>query len=122
MRPWVSVAGTRCTRCTPDSHFIEEYTASPARVMVASLMPALVAGADVEHLGLPAPLLGEAQVHLHHLFGEERRLVTARRRAELDDDVLLVVGVLGQQEQLELLFHLRPAGLEGRAAPRGPSP
>ena len=21
MRPWASVAGTRCTRCTPDSYF-----------------------------------------------------------------------------------------------------
>ena len=24
MRPWASVAGTRCTRCTPDSYFIQE--------------------------------------------------------------------------------------------------
>ena len=29
MRPWFSVAGTRCTRCTPDSYFSRANTPRP---------------------------------------------------------------------------------------------
>ena len=29
MRPCASVAGTRCTRCTPDSYFSREYAPRP---------------------------------------------------------------------------------------------
>ncbi len=39
MRPWVSVAGTRCTRCTPDSHLKTEYAPSPAISKLTSLRP-----------------------------------------------------------------------------------
>mmetsp|Transcript_9523 Transcript_9523/g.43384 ORF Transcript_9523/g.43384 Transcript_9523/m.43384 type:complete len:270 (+) Transcript_9523:1398-2207(+) len=38
-RPCVSVAGTRCTRCTPDSNFRRPYTSSPANDAVTSLYP-----------------------------------------------------------------------------------
>ena len=38
-RPCVSVAGTRCTRCTPDSNFILEYTFSPSTEKITSLKP-----------------------------------------------------------------------------------
>ena len=40
-------------------------------------------------------LLGEAEVHAEHFGDEERRLVAARAGAELDDDVLVVIGVFG---------------------------
>ncbi len=30
MRPWDSVTGTRCTRCTPPSYFKSAYGASPS--------------------------------------------------------------------------------------------
>ena len=36
-RPCVSVAGTRCTRCTPDSYFSVPYTFSPVTVHMISL-------------------------------------------------------------------------------------
>ena len=38
-RPCVSVAGTRCTRCTPDSYFIVPYTLSPVTLQIISLYP-----------------------------------------------------------------------------------
>src|ERR1035441_9052072 len=38
-RPCVSVAGTRCTRCTPDSYFSCEYTLLPSMIAVTSFNP-----------------------------------------------------------------------------------
>ena len=66
-----------------------------------------------EDLDLPAVLLGEAEVHAEDLGDEERGLVAAGAGAELEDDVLLVVGILGQEQDLELLFDRFEAGLEG---------
>ena len=57
-----------------------------------------------EDLDLPLVLLGEAEVHAEDLGDEERGLVAAGAGAELEDDVLLVVGILGQEQDLELLF------------------
>ena len=37
MRPCASVAGTRCTRCTPDSNFSRANTPRPEMVAIASL-------------------------------------------------------------------------------------
>ncbi len=37
MRPWLSVLGTRCTRCTPLSNFMTEYTLSPLTLNWISL-------------------------------------------------------------------------------------
>ena len=39
MRPWLSVFGTRCTRCTPLSNFMTEYTWSPLTLNWISLKP-----------------------------------------------------------------------------------
>ena len=41
MRPCDSVAGTRCTRCTPDSNFIFAYTFWPLMRNETSLKPPL---------------------------------------------------------------------------------
>ncbi len=39
MRPWLSVTGTRCTRCTPPSYFSRPYTGLPgSRLRTASEM------------------------------------------------------------------------------------
>src|SRR5208283_6109594 len=38
-RPWVSVAGTRCTRCTPDSYLSCEYTPWPSMMAMISFNP-----------------------------------------------------------------------------------
>jgi hypothetical protein len=43
-------------------------------------------------------------VHAEDLGDEERGLVAAGAGAELEDDVLLVVGVFGQQQDFELFF------------------
>ncbi len=57
-----------------------------------------------EDFDLPLVLLGEAQVHAEHLGDEERGLVAAGAGAEFEDDVLLVVGIFGQQKDFELFF------------------
>jgi hypothetical protein len=57
-----------------------------------------------QQLDLPAMLLGKARVHAEHLGGKERGLVAARAGADFQDHVLLVVGILGQQQRLDLFF------------------
>ena len=52
-----------------------------------------------EHLGLPAAPLGVAQVHPQQVAGEQRRLLAALARLDLDDHVLAVVRV-ARDEQL----------------------
>jgi hypothetical protein len=57
-------------------------------------------------------LLGEAHVHAEDLGDEERGLVAAGAGAQLEDDVLFVVGVLGQEHDFELLLDRCEAGFE----------
>ena len=68
----------------------------------------------VHRLGLPALGLGEALVHLVQVAGEDRRLVAARRSADLDDDVLLIGGIGRDQHELDVLFQLGQARLDAR--------
>ena len=65
-----------------------------------------------EDFDLPLVLLGEAEVHAEDLGDEDRGLVAAGAGAELDDDVLVVVGVLGEEEDFEVFFDLGEARLE----------
>ena len=117
MRPCDSVAGTRCTRCTPPSYFSFAHTgvARPAgahrdgRRLDAAQVGRLV----VEHLGRPALPLGVAQVHPQQVAGEQRRLVAALARLDLEDDVLAVVGVLGQQQLPQPRLELGDAAGQG---------
>ena len=120
MRPCDSVAGTRCTRCTPPSYFSRAQTAWSGLARPHRdghrLRAAEVGGLVVEHLGGPALPLGVAQVHPQQVAGEQRRLVAALAGLDLEDDVLAVVGVLGQQQ-------LAQPGLElGDALARGCRP
>ena len=66
-----------------------------------------------EDFDLPLVLLSEAEVHAEDFGYEERGFVAAGAGAELDDDVLVVVGVLGEEEDFELFFDGGEAGLEG---------
>ena len=50
-------------------------------------------GVDIHVLGPKTPLFGVHFVHTHKFRGKQRGFVAARSRADLDDDVLLVVGV-----------------------------
>ncbi len=52
-------------------------------------------------------LLSEARVHAEDLRRKQRGLVAASAGADLKDDVLLVIRVLGQQLQLQLFLDLR---------------
>ena len=44
MRPWLSVTGTRCTRCGPPSCFMRGHTPSPFSRNVTSLNPPMSDG------------------------------------------------------------------------------
>ena len=86
---------------------------------VTSFRPLPMPDSDLrEDLDLPLVLLGEAEVHAEDLGDEERGLVAAGAGAELDDDVLLVVGIFGQEQDFELLLRrARGAARAWRALP-----
>ena len=46
MRPWLSVAGTRCTRCGPPSNLRLRQAVGPLISMVMSLNPPISLGDD----------------------------------------------------------------------------
>ena len=75
----------------------------------------LLEAADVgrrerEVLGLKASVLGVAGEHLVEVAGEQGRLVPARAGAELDDHVLLVVGIRLDHRQADRLLELLDPG------------
>ncbi len=79
------------------------------------LVAAQLRGALGHDLDLPAPALGIARVHAEQVAGEERRLVAAGAGAHLEEQVALVVRVLGQQLLLQLrleLLHRRARALQ----------
>ena len=76
------------------------------------LVAAEVGVLGVDDLGLPADALGVAQVHPQQVAGEQRGLLAALARLDLQDDVLVVVGVARDQQVLEPLLQPRDALLE----------
>ena len=79
----------------------------------------------VEHLGRPALPLGVAQVHPQQVAGEQRRLLAALARLDLEDDVLAVVGVAGHQQAARSgssSSPLRASSCSASAAKTGPRP
>src|SRR5262249_2708146 len=68
------------------------------------LEPAGAGDARVHHLDLPALALGVLRVHAAELGREQRRLVATGARTNLHEDVLVVVGIAGQQQALEVNF------------------
>ncbi len=65
-----------------------------------------------QHFHLPALRFGIALVHAEDLGREQRGFVAAGAGADFQDDVLLVVGILGQQQDLQLFLDLRDALLQ----------
>jgi len=53
MRPWDSVTGTRCTRCTPPSYFSRDQAPSPPRAPLI---------ATVTSLSPPRPVIVESMI------------------------------------------------------------
>jgi hypothetical protein len=76
-------------------------------------VPAEVGRLVVEDLGGPALALGVAQVHAQEVAGEQGGLVTALPRLDLEDDVLAVVRVAGQQQLAQPRLEHLDALLEG---------
>ena len=70
------------------------------------LKAAGLAGAGVEHGGLPAARLAETLVHLVQVAGEDGRLVATGGGADLDDGVLVVVGVTRDEHVLDVFLEL----------------
>ncbi len=68
------------------------------------LVAAEVGRALGDHLGGPAMPLGKAHVHAQQVTGEQRRLVAAGAGADLEEDVAIIVGVLRQQQSLQVAF------------------
>ena len=56
----------------------------------------------VHDLGLPAALVGVHRVHAVEVSGKQRAFLAARAAANLNVDILLVVRVLGQQQDFQL--------------------
>ena len=109
-RPCDSVTGTRWTRCTPPSNFSRAYGASPGSAVPSGLdrrgdglVAAEVGLGGVEHLDAPAAGLGVAGVHPQQVAGEERGLLAALPRLDLEQRVLAVGGVAGHQQAAQPL-------------------
>ncbi len=59
-------------------------------------------------------LLRKPRVHAENFRREQRSLIAARPRANLHHHVLLIVGILREQQQLQVLFQLRLPRLKRR--------
>lgn len=70
------------------------------------LKAAGLAGTGIEHGGLPAARLAKALVHLVQVAGEDGRLVATGGRADLDDGILVVVGVARDEHVLDIFLEL----------------
>ena len=118
MRPCDSVAGMRCTRWTPDSNFIFEYTPLPLIMNETSLKPPTSFSVASISSTFQRCVSRVARVHAVEVAREQARLVAAGAGADLDDDVLVVVRVARQHHDLELVLELLAPRLELVAARR----
>ena len=98
MRPCASVAGTRCTRCVPDSHFRSEYAADDF------LIAAVLARTLAQHFDSPAFGFGVAGIHAKEIARKNGSLIAARAGAHFQENVVVVVRVFGNQKTLQLEF------------------
>ena len=111
MRPWLSVTGTRCTRCGPPSCFMRLHTLSPFSRNVTSLNPPMSDAAAPSTSSFHPIRRRVALVHAEQVACEQVGLLAALGTADLDDDVLLVVGVTRQQQLAELVLQPFEVGL-----------
>ena len=81
----ISVAGTRCTRCTPDSNLSAAKTPLPRDLRHELAVAAELGRRRLDHLPAPAARLRQPLVHARQIGGEERRLLAAGPGADLQD-------------------------------------
>ena len=72
-----------------------------------------VRGARREDLNLPAAARGKALIHLEEVACKDGRLVATGRATDLDDGVLFVIGVTGDEHDLDLVLEHRELRLVG---------
>ena len=107
IRPLASVTGTRCTRWVPRLVLQAEVGVGTLDQEDRFVDPVPVRRILGEDLDLPLLQCGEALVHVVEDAREEIGLVPAHGAADLHDHVAADVGVLGQQEGLDLLLPFR---------------
>ncbi len=84
-------------------------------------MPPIEDGGAFQNFDAPSLRFRVARIHPEKLAGEKRRLVAAGARADFDDHVFFVVGVLRNQQQLQLALDGFAPRFELRAPRHGPS-
>ena len=112
MRPCVSVAGTRCTRCTPLSQRIAPKAPSPDDLEDRFLDAAERAVGVRDRLAAPAGALDVARVHAIEVGGEQRGLVAAGAGADLDDRVAVVERIVREERGLQPRLEIGDGPLE----------
>ena len=100
---------------TVDAALVLQLAVHPAALdrRDAFLEPADAGVAARHHVDLPALPLGVLAVHPEQLAGEQGRLVAARAGADLEDDVLLIVGILRDEKDLQIADEGVAPGGEG---------
>ena len=78
----------------------------------ALLVAAARALAQREHLDLPALRLRIPRVHAEEIRREQRGLFASLATADLEDDILLVVGIGRQEQELDLALERGALGLQ----------
>ena len=84
----------------------------PSMMAMTSFRPPADDSDDDKHLDLPALGLGIAGVHAENFGGKESSFVSAGAGADFQDDVFLIVGIFGQQQNFQLFFDGSDAGLQ----------
>ena len=87
MRPWLSVTGTRWTRCPPPSYLNAGQAPSPDDEERDAVEPAALTDVGGQRLGAQPVPGGVGEVHLAEVAGEQVGLLAAFGAADLDDDV-----------------------------------
>ena len=114
IRPLASVAGTRCTRWTPLSNLSRLYAPRPSTVQIASFIPPIPVALPAIISTRQRCVSAYRSVHAEQLGGEQAGLFPARAGPDLQDDVPLVGGILGEQHELERRLQRRPPLFELR--------
>ena len=65
------------------------------------------------HLHIPTLGLTIAGVHARQITGKQGSLVAARTATNLEHHILAILGILGDEKELDFLFHLGHFGLIG---------